>query len=131
MKSSISRIGDVSGGGKLAGDMREIWSCSRALCAGGQHNFGMVDQPRFARRLTLCARCSTSARLKKYWPTAVARVQYGRRDNLRQDLVDQVREEQQNASAHLCASRVDLSTGCGHFGPRQCCVNRWSIACEL
>ncbi len=42
------RIGDVSGGGRLAGDMREIWMMQpRFEKRVGQSAFGLVDQPRF------------------------------------------------------------------------------------
>ena len=43
-----SRIGDVSGRGKLAGDMREIWMMQpRFEKRVGSMAFGLVDQPRF------------------------------------------------------------------------------------
>jgi len=42
------RIGDVSGGGRLASDMREIWMMQpRFEKRVGQSAFGLVDQPRF------------------------------------------------------------------------------------
>ena len=43
-----SRIGDVSGRGKLAGDMREIWTMQpRFEKRSGSAPFGLVDQARF------------------------------------------------------------------------------------
>jgi len=43
-----TRIGDVSGRGKLAGDMREIWMMQpRFEKRVGSMAFGLVDQPRF------------------------------------------------------------------------------------
>ena len=43
-----ARIGDVSGRGKLAGDMREIWMMQpRFEKRVGSTAFGLVDQPRF------------------------------------------------------------------------------------
>jgi poly(A) polymerase len=43
-----ARIGDVSGRGKLAGDMREIWMMQpRFEKRVGSMPFGLVDQPRF------------------------------------------------------------------------------------
>ena len=43
-----SRIGDVSGRGKLAGDMREIWMMQpRFEKRAGNTAFGLVEQPRF------------------------------------------------------------------------------------
>jgi poly(A) polymerase len=43
-----ARIGDVSGRGKLAGDMREIWTMQpRFEKRTGSAPFGLVDQARF------------------------------------------------------------------------------------
>jgi poly(A) polymerase len=43
-----ARIGDVSGRGKLAGDMREIWTMQpRFEKRTGSGPFGLVDQARF------------------------------------------------------------------------------------
>jgi hypothetical protein len=43
-----ARIGDVSGGGKLASDMREIWMMQpRFEKRVGSTPFGLVEQPRF------------------------------------------------------------------------------------
>src|SRR5450756_3242008 len=43
-----ARIGDVSGRGKLAGDMREIWMMQpRFEKRVGSAPFGLVEQPRF------------------------------------------------------------------------------------
>jgi poly(A) polymerase len=43
-----ARIGDVSGRGKLAGDMREIWTMQpRFEKRSGSAPFGLVEQPRF------------------------------------------------------------------------------------
>src|SRR6478672_13133 len=62
-----SRIGDVSGRGKLAADMREIWMMQpRFDKRTGSTPFGLVDQPRFRAAF----------------------------DAVREDLVAQLREEQ-------------------------------------
>ena len=47
------RIGDVSGGGRLASDMREIWMMQpRFEKRVGNSAFSLVDQSRFPRGLT-------------------------------------------------------------------------------
>ena len=77
-----ARIGDVSGGGKLAGDMREIWV------------IGMVDQARFRAAfdfMRLRADIGEVDEVLADWWQEFSMAD----DNLRQDLVDQVREEQQ------------------------------------
>jgi len=43
-----ARIGDISGRGKLAGDMREIWMMQpRFERRGGQGPYALIDQPRY------------------------------------------------------------------------------------
>ncbi len=89
-----ARIGDVSGGGKLAGDMREIWLMQpRFDKRVGTSPFGMVEQPRFRAAfdfMRLRADCGeVDAVLADWWQQfSLAN------DNLRRDMVDQVREEQ-------------------------------------
>ena len=90
-----ARIGDVSGGGKLAGDMREIWVMQpRFEKRVGSTPFGMVDQPRFRAAFDFMRLRSDIGEgeevLADWWQEfSMAN------DNLRQDMVDQVREEQQ------------------------------------
>ncbi len=89
-----ARIGDVSGGGKLAGDMREIWVMQpRFEKRVGSTPFGMVDQPRFRAAfdfMRLRADIGEVDELLADWWQEFSMAD----DTLRQDLVDQVREEQ-------------------------------------
>ncbi|MBI2749468.1 MAG: polynucleotide adenylyltransferase PcnB [Burkholderiales bacterium] len=89
-----SRIGDVSGGGKLAGDMREIWVMQpRFEKRVGSSPFGMVEQARFRAAfdfMRLRADIGEVDELLADWWQEFSMAN----DNLRQDLVDQVREEQ-------------------------------------
>jgi len=90
-----ARIGDVSGGGKLAGDMREIWVMQpRFEKRVGSAPFGMVDQARFRAAfdfMRLRADIGEVEELLADWWQEFTMAD----DNLRQDLVDQVRDEQQ------------------------------------
>jgi poly(A) polymerase len=89
-----ARIGDVSGGGKLAGDMREIWVMQpRFEKRVGSTPFGMVDQPRFRAAfdfMRLRADIGEVDEMLADWWQEFSMAD----DTLRQDLVDQVREEQ-------------------------------------
>ena len=90
-----ARIGDVSGRGKLAADMREIWMMQpRFDKRVGSMPFGLVEQPRFRAGfdfMRLRAEVGeVDVLLADWWQEfSVAD------DSLRQDLVDQVRQEQQ------------------------------------
>jgi poly(A) polymerase len=90
-----ARIGDVSGGGKLAGDMREIWVMQpRFEKRVGSTPFGMVEQARFRAAfdfMRLRADIGEVEEVLADWWQEFSMAD----DNLRQDLVDQVREEQQ------------------------------------
>ena len=90
-----SRIGDVSGGGKLAGDMREIWVMQpRFEKRVGSAPFGMVEQPRFRAAfdfMRLRADIGEVEEVLADWWQEFSMAS----DSMRQDLVDQVREEQQ------------------------------------
>ena len=90
-----ARIGDVSGGGKLAGDMREIWVMQpRFEKRVGSTPFGMVDQPRFRAAFDFMRLRSDIGEVEEVladWWQEFSMAN----DNLRQDMVDQVREEQQ------------------------------------
>ena len=89
-----ARIGDVSGGGKLAGDMREIWMMQpRFEKRVGTSAFGMVEQPRFRAAfdfMRLRADVGEVEEVLADWWQEFSMAD----DNLRQDMVDQVREEQ-------------------------------------
>ena len=90
-----ARIGDVSGRGKLAGDMREIWVMQpRFEKRVGSAPFGLVDQARFRAAfdfMRLRADIGEVDEVLADWWQEFSMAD----DNLRQDLVDQVREEQQ------------------------------------
>jgi poly(A) polymerase len=89
-----ARIGDVSSRGKLAADMREIWMMQpRFDKRVGSAPFGLVEQPRFRAGFDFMRLRAdigeVDEALAEWWQEfSVAE------DNLRQDLVDQVREEQ-------------------------------------
>ena len=90
-----ARIGDVSGGGRLAGDMREIWVMQpRFEKRVGSAPFGLVDQARFRAAFDFMRLRSdigeVDESLADWWQEFSMAD-----DNLRQDLVDQVREERQ------------------------------------
>ncbi len=89
-----NRIGDVSGGGRLAGDMREIWMMQpRFEKRVGNSAFGLVDQPRFRAAfdfMRLRADAGEVEELLSDWWQEFSLAS----DSLRRDMVDQVREEQ-------------------------------------
>lgn len=90
-----ARIGDVSGRGKLAGDMREIWLMQpRFEKRVGSTPFGMVEQPRFRASfdfMRLRADASEIDEVLADWWQEFSMAS----DEVRQDMVDQVRAEQQ------------------------------------
>ena len=90
-----TRIGDVSGRGKLAGDMREIWLMQpRFEKRTGSAAFGLVEQARFRAAfdfLRLRADAGEVDELLADWWQEFSMAD----DNLRQDMVDQVRAAQQ------------------------------------
>jgi poly(A) polymerase len=90
-----ARIGDVSGRGKLAGDMREIWLMQpRFEKRVGSTPFGMVEQPRFRAAfdfMRLRADAGEIDELLADWWQEFSMAS----DDVRQDMVDQVRAEQQ------------------------------------
>jgi len=89
-----SRIGDVSGGGKLASDMRDTWLMQpRFEKRVGSSPFGLVEQPRFRAAFDFMRLRAENGEvedvLADWWQDfSMAN------DTLRQDMVDQVREEQ-------------------------------------
>ena len=89
-----ARIGDVSGGGKLASDMREIWMMQpRFEKRSGTSALGMVEQPRFRAAFDFMRLRAENGEVEEvladWWQD------FGTADdNLRRDMVDQVREEQ-------------------------------------
>lgn len=89
-----ARIGDVSGRGKLAADMRDIWMMQpRFEKRVGSAPFALTDQPRFRAGFDFMRLRADVAEidvvLADWWQEFSMAD-----DNLRQDMVDQVREEQ-------------------------------------
>ena len=89
-----ARIGDVSGGGKLASDMREIWVMQpRFEKRVGSTAFGLVEQPRFRAAfdfMRLRADVGEVEEVLADWWQEFSMAS----DAIRQDMVDLVREEQ-------------------------------------
>ncbi|MDO8284400.1 MAG: polynucleotide adenylyltransferase PcnB [Rhodoferax sp.] len=111
-----ARIGDVSGGGKLAGDMREIWVMQpRFEKRVGSTPFGMVDQPRFRAAfdfMRLRADIGEVDEMLADWWQEFSMAD----DTLRQDLVDQVREEQHKRQRAPRVARVPRAEASGADG---------------
>ena len=92
-----ARIGDVSGRGKLAADMREIWMMQpRFEKRVGSTPFGMVDQPRFRASFDFMRLRAVSGEvdesLAEWWQEFSIAT-----DEQREDMVAEVREEQREA----------------------------------
>jgi poly(A) polymerase len=90
-----ARIGDVSGRGKLASDMREIWMMQpRFEKRVGSAPFGLTEQPRFRAAFDFMRLRADAGEIDEVladWWQEFSLAS----DELRQDMVDQVREEQQ------------------------------------
>ena len=102
-----ARIGDVSGRGKLAGDMREIWLLQpRFEKRVGSAPFGLVEQPRFRAAFDFMRLRAENAELDMVlsdWWEAFSMAD----DNLRNDMVDEVKlEQQQQRAKSVRAPRV-------------------------
>ena len=90
-----ARIGDVSGRGKLAGDMREIWLMQpRFEKRMGSTPFGLAEQPRFRAAFDFMRLRADAGEvdetLADWWQEFSMAS-----DDMRQDMVDQVRAEMQ------------------------------------
>ncbi|MEJ8854132.1 polynucleotide adenylyltransferase PcnB [Variovorax robiniae] len=89
-----SRIGDVSGRGKLAADMREIWMMQpRFDKRSGATPYGLVEQARFRAGFDFMRLRAdvgeVSEEIAEWWQ------EFSTADDMRrQDLMDQVRDEQ-------------------------------------
>jgi poly(A) polymerase len=101
-----ARIGDVSGRGKLAGDMREIWLMQpRFEKRAGVTPFGLIEQPRFRAgfdflRLRADAN-EVDISLADWWQ------EFSMGDDaVRRDLVEQMRLEQTARSRSSRVGRV-------------------------
>ncbi|HOE41487.1 MAG TPA: polynucleotide adenylyltransferase PcnB [Rhodoferax sp.] len=101
-----ARIGDVSGRGKLAGDMRDIWLMQpRFDKRVGSAPFGLVEQPRFRAAFDFMRLRAESGELDEVladWWEEFSLAD----DNLRNDMVDEVRLEQQQRGRPPRAPRV-------------------------
>ena len=89
-----ARIGDVSGRGKLAADMREIWMMQpRFEKRVGSTPFGMVDQPRFRASFDFMRLRAVAGEveesLAEWWQEFSIAT-----DEQREDMVAEIREEQ-------------------------------------
>ncbi len=94
-----ARIGDVSGRGKLAADMREIWMMQpRFEKRTGSTPFGLVEQPRFRAGFDFMRLRADAGEvdvvLADWWQEFSMAS-----DAVREDLVAQVREETQGKGA--------------------------------
>jgi poly(A) polymerase len=110
----VARIGDVSGRGKLAGDMREIWLMQpRFEKRVGSAPFGLVEQPRFRAAFDFMRLRAENGELEEVlsdWWEEFSLAD----DNLRRDMVDEVKLEQQQrprASRPPRALKVPSTTG--------------------
>nr|WP_319566187.1 polynucleotide adenylyltransferase PcnB [uncultured Rhodoferax sp.] len=100
-----ARIGDVSGRGKLAGDMREIWMMQpRFEKRVGSAPFGLVEQPRFRAAFDFMRLRAENGELEEVlsdWWEEFSLAD----DNLRNDMVDAVKLEQQQRTRPARAPR--------------------------
>lgn len=102
-----ARIGDVSGRGKLAADMREIWMMQPRFDKRiGSAPFGLVEQPRFRAGFDFMRLRADVGEVDEVLADWWQEFSTGD-DTLRQDLVDQVRDEQQSRQ-RTRAPRVHL-----------------------
>jgi poly(A) polymerase len=106
-----ARIGDVSGRGKLAGDMREIWLMQpRFEKRVGSAAFGLVDQPRFRAAfdfMRLRADAGEVDEVLADWWQEFSMAS----DEVRQELVDAVRQEQQQRKPQPRVQRAPAPEG--------------------
>ncbi len=101
-----ARIGDVSGSGRLAGDMREIWLMQpRFEKRVGSAPFGLTDQPRFRAAFDFMRLRADAGEVEDVladWWEEFSLAD----DNLRNDMVDAVKMEQQQRAKPARAPRV-------------------------
>jgi poly(A) polymerase len=100
-----SRIGDVSGRGKLAADMREIWMMQpRFEKRSGNTPFSLVEQPRFRAGfdfMRLRADVGEVDVVLADWWQEFSQAS----DAVREDLVAQLRQEQHKGQRRVRASK--------------------------
>ena len=112
-----ARIGDVSGRGKLAADMREIWMMQpRFEKRVGSAPFGLAEQARFRAAFDFMRLRADAGEVEEvladWWQEfSLAN------DNLRQDMVDQVREEQHARARPARVHRAPKLDGATHPAP--------------
>jgi len=111
-----ARIGDVSGRGKLAGDMREIWMMQpRFEKRVGSAPFGLVEQPRFRAAFDFMRLRADDGEIDEVlsdWWQEFSLAD----DNLRRDMVDEVRLEQQQRPKVARAPRVHKASSAAASG---------------
>lgn len=108
-----TRIGDVSGRGKLGGDMREIWMMQpRFDKRVGSTPYSLVEQARFRAAFDFMRLRAdvgeVGEAIAEWWQ------EFSTADDLRrQDLLDQVREEQKPAARTRVRVRQSAGAGAG------------------
>ena len=101
-----ARLGDVSGRGKLASDMRDIWTMQpRFEKRSASAAFGLVEQPRFRAAFDFMRLRAENGELEEvlsdWWEEfSLAH------DNLRNDMLDAVKLEQQQRAKSARVPRV-------------------------
>ena len=119
-----SRIGDVSGRGKLAGDMREIWLMQPRFEKRSQAAaFGMLEQPRFRAGFDFLRLRADAGEVDEGladWWQAFSQTD----DQIRQDMLDALRAEQQARPARSparaprpAAASADVTSSGNGAGP--------------
>ncbi len=113
-----ARIGDASGRGKLAADMREIWMLQpRFEKRVGSTPFGLVEQPRFRAAFDFMRLRADAGEIDEVladWWQEFSLAD----DNLRQDMVDEVRAEQAQKPRAPRVRRAPAPHDAPHDGPR-------------
>ncbi len=113
-----ARIGDVSGRGKLAADMREIWMLQpRFEKRVGSTPFGLVEQPRFRAAFDFMRLRADAGEIDEVladWWQEFSLAD----DHLRQDMVDEVRAEQAQKPRAPRVRRAPAPHDAPHDGPR-------------
>jgi len=109
-----SRIGDVSGRGKLATDMREIWMMQpRFDKRSGATPYSLVDQARFRAAFDFMRLRADVGEIgeaiAEWWQ------EFSTADDVRrQDLMDQVRDEQHKKTRQRVPARAPADSSPGH-----------------
>ena len=106
-----ARIGDVSGRGKLAADMREIWMMQPRFDKRiGSTPYSLVEQARFRAAFDFMRLRAdvgeVNEAIAEWWQ------EFSTADDLRrQDLLDQVRDEQQKRTRQRVPQRAPVAAG--------------------